>query len=42
MFTMLVTQPSTNLAASYTASPTTGLVFTWPIYSDPYTQTFSD
>ena len=32
----LAAQPTVNPAASRAATPTAGLVFTWPIYSDPY------
>jgi hypothetical protein len=28
--------PAANLATSYVATPTVGLVYTRPIYSDPY------
>ena len=35
---MLATQPTTNLVASYTASPAAGLASTWLTYSDPYRQ----
>jgi len=28
--------PTVNLVASYTASPAVTLVYTWPLYSDPY------
>ena len=32
----LTIRPTINLAASYAASPTIGLVYARPIYSNPY------
>ena len=35
-------QLAANLTASYTASPAAGLAFTWPTYSNPCRQAFSN
>ena len=33
---VLTVPPAVNLVASYIASPAVTLVYTWPLYSDPY------
>ena len=40
--TILAIQPAVNLAASCTVNPAIGLASTWPIYSDPCRQAFSN